>query len=406
MARRAAFQTPARRESPTRPAWRRRSQAVTTTTPRYTATILVLILLFIGTSFLARAYRTGRQSRAEYHFQLGQKLNQAGNKQAALGQYRTALQLLPDDLSAARRRYKYELALTLVLVDLGHLLEAQSHLEGLLQEDPTNGLLNVTMARIAAREGREEDAVTYYHRAIYGLWPAKSLDNRIRTRLELVDYLLKTGTRPQLVAELVQLQSDLPDDPVLKQRVADLFMEADSPQDAAKLYQEVTASQPHNGKAWAGLGEAEFDLGNYAAAQVAYRRALASHAGSPALTSRLTWVTQYLVLDPTGSRVTSAERFRRIRRLMSLSLASLTSCLDRQGASSPAQAGKLADQASRLLGSRRRIKSIGKEADTELNLTVQLWRAKQSLCPEPKGTGTPLAAVLNRLTRQPANGSN
>ena len=367
---------------------------MTTTTPRYTATILVLILLFIGTGFLARAYRTERQARAEHQFAVGQQLNRAGRKNVALAHYRTALQIEPGNP-------RYELALALVLVDLGHLGEAESHLQELLQQDPTNGLLNLTMARVAAREGRVDSAVTYYHRAIYGLWPEKPNTNRIDTRLELIAYLAKTGSRQQRIAELVQLRSELPVDPALKQRVAGLFMAAGSPQDAAGLYRELTQAKPSNPEAWAGLGEAEFELADYQAAQAAFRRAATYHAKDPNLAVRLAWVNEYLSLDPTWDRLAAIERARRIRRLVGLTLAALNSCLDRHDAAIPDAVQTLANQAGTLLDSRRRVRNPVQAADGELSLTEQLWRAKQSLCPEPAGADTPLAALLDRLTRPP-----
>ena len=375
-------------------------QAVTTTTPRlYTAVILSLILLFVGTGFLASAYRTERQRRADYHFALGQKLAAEGHKAEALEQYRTSLSIVPSTP-------QYELALTLALVDLGRLDEAQSHLQELLQKDPTNGLLNLTMARVSAREGLVDDAITYYHRAIYGLWPAKPIQNRIDTRFELVAYIAKTGTHQQLVAELVQLQSDLPDDPALKQRVAGLFLTAGSPRQAADLYREVVRAQPRNAVAWAGLGEALFGQSDYPGAQLAFRRATALHAGDPNLKARLTWVNEYLGLDPMADRLSVSERYRRSQGLVELTLASLNACLDRSDAPASDPVQTLIDSAQKTLVAHRRVRNYEQAADDSLTMSEQLWRAKQASCPEAPGTGTPLAALMMRLARPAAPVNN
>ncbi len=262
------------------------------------------------------------------------------------------------------------------------------------------------MARVSAREGLVDDAIIYYHRAIYGLWPSRPIQNRIDTRFELVDYIAKTGTHQQLVAELVQLQSDLPDDPALKQRVAELFLSAGTPRQAADLYRDVVRAQPRNAKAWAGLGEALFVQRDYANAQSAFRRATALHASDPNLNARLTWVNEYLGLDPTAERLSTAERYRRSRRLVELTLASLNSCLDRGDAPASDPVAKLVEAAQKRLASRRRVRNSEQAADDSQLLSEQLWRAKQAACPEAPGTGTPLAALMMRLTQPPAPVNN
>ncbi|MDE3156169.1 MAG: tetratricopeptide repeat protein [Acidobacteriota bacterium] len=374
---------------------------MTTTTPRlYTAVILFLVLFFVGTTFLARSYRSERQTRADYHFSLGQKLAAEGHQAEALEQYRTALSLEPGTP-------RFQLAIALVLVDLGRLDNAESHLQDLLQADPTNGLLNLTMARVSAREGLVDDAITYYHRAIYGLWTTRPVQNRIDARFELVDYIARNGTHQQLVAELVQLQSDLPDEPALKQRVAGLFLSASSPRQAAALYRDVARAQPRNAAAYAGLGESLFALEDYQGAQAVFRRAILLHAADPDLKARLVWVNQYLGLDPLAPRLATAERYRRSQRLVDLTLASLSACLDRtQSAALSDPMQKLIDAAQKLLSSHQRIRNYDQAADDSLSISEQLWRAKQASCPEAPGTGTPLAALMTRLTQQAPATSN
>lgn len=370
-----------------------------TTSPRtYTLTFLALILLFVATGFLARSYRAQRQHRAEHHFDQGQRLQAQGHEAAALAQYRAAL-------SIAGANPRYELALTLVLVDLGRLQEAQSHLQELLTQDPTNGQLNLTMARIAAAEEQTDDAITYYHRAIYGLWPDDPLDRRIKVRFELVDYLSRNGMRQQLLPALAQLQSDLPDDPDMQMRVAGMFADAAAPRQAADLFRQVIKARPRDGAAYAGLGTAQFAMGDYVAAQGTLKRAVALKTDNGDVKAHLSWVDEYLRLDPTRERLSGAERYRRSRHLLELALSSVDECLRTTQAETPAALVQLADHANELLKAHPRMAQRDEATDAALSTAEHLWDSRQALCPAPPGTGTPLAALLARLD-QPAAGNN
>ena len=367
----------------------------TTSTRTSTITFLALILLFVATGFLARSYRAERQSRAEHHFELGQQLDQKGNKSAALAQYRAALSIEPVDT-------RYELALTLVLVDLGRLQEAQSHLEELLAQDPTNGQLNLIMARIVAAEGDSDSAITFYHRAIYGLWPDQPLQQRVKVRFELVDYLAKNGLRQELLPSLVQLESDLPENPDMKLRVAGMFAEANDPRPAADLYREVIKAQPRDGSAWAGLGEAQFAMRDYATAQTALRRAATLHAGGTVVKAHLGWVNEYLSLDPTQERLTDAERYKRAQRLLGLTLSALDECLSASSGDVPDTVARMADHANDLLSTQAKLADREQATNDAVSTAEQLWTVRQSTCPAaagPAGHETPLAALMAQLAQ-------
>jgi hypothetical protein len=76
---------------------------------------------------------------------------------------------------------------------MGHPDEGAVYLNEGLKRDPNNGVANLGLARIAAARGKTSDAITYYHRAIYGSWPAGGENNRLEARFELAEYLKKAG---------------------------------------------------------------------------------------------------------------------------------------------------------------------------------------------------------------------
>jgi hypothetical protein len=92
------------------------------------------------------------------------------------------------------------------------------------------------MARVAAQEGRIDEAVGYYHHAIDGAWSANAAERRVQARIELIQALGKAGRRQQAQAELLSMPTVMPGDFSVKRQAAPLSQDA---------------------KAWAGLGDAE-----------------------------------------------------------------------------------------------------------------------------------------------------
>ena len=100
------------------------------------------------------------------HTQDADALASGGDLEAAVVQYRAALQLERGDAAVAR-------SLALTLLRLGRLDESESYLRHLLRGDPTDGALNRGLARIHVERGRAAEARAAYQRAIYGQWPGE-----------------------------------------------------------------------------------------------------------------------------------------------------------------------------------------------------------------------------------------
>jgi Flp pilus assembly protein TadD len=113
---------------------------------------LILILSFTFTGFLSSAYKNQKESRGRAHYDLGQAALRAGDLQQAIEEYRKALLFLPDDSD-------YGLSLAIALVDSGRLDEAESHLQELLEGNPTNGVINLMLARVAAKRKETNQAI-------------------------------------------------------------------------------------------------------------------------------------------------------------------------------------------------------------------------------------------------------
>ena len=126
---------------------------------------LALLVAFLVTGFASSEYRSEKKVLGARHYMNGQELAAKGKMMAAVQEYREALLFQPENTD-------YRLSLATALINAGRLDEAQAHLEQLLQDDPTNGVINLLLARVALRRKHLKLAVEFYQRAVYEYWPA------------------------------------------------------------------------------------------------------------------------------------------------------------------------------------------------------------------------------------------
>jgi tetratricopeptide (TPR) repeat protein len=347
-----------------------------------------LVALFAATGSFASVYHAERLQRAETHYQRGEQLAKSGSAADAAEEYRAALTFAPNDS-------RYRLALARSLMDLGRLDEAEAHLIGLHDADPDNALIDLLLARVAARQGRIDQAVAQYHQAIYGLWPEDPAGNRLRTRFELVSLLSKSGQPGHALAELLSLANEAPDDPATEQRIANLLVHYGAPQRAGELFERVAQKQPDNTQAIEGAGEASFAQGDYAAAAGWFRRALKLDPNAGQARARLDEIEHIEALDPTLVSLSAAVRYERSRTLLEKTLASLEACT--QGRPAPAAAQPLITSAHEFLQSSRRRR----EGDTPraIELAEQIWATRTQECGKPGAAEEPLDLVMTKVAK-------
>ena len=133
------------------------------------------------------------------------------------------------------------------------IADADASLNSLLQRDPIAAPANLAMARVLVQEGHLDDAAFYYHRAIYGQWKQDAQVNQIKVRFELADLLNRENSRETLLAELLPLQNEAPDDAATRIRLGNLFLAAGSPARAAEVFRAILRRHPRDEEARAGL---------------------------------------------------------------------------------------------------------------------------------------------------------
>src|SRR5882757_3406625 len=192
--------------------------------------LVLAVAAFAGVNRLVNRFREQEKALARHLYERGALAQNAGNPEAALGDFRAALSYSHDNS-------QYQLSLARALRDTGRTAEAETYLIGLWERTPQEGSVNLALGRLFARE-------------------------------QLVEFLEKHHDYPQAQAELITMASSLPGDSGLWMRVADLFARVQDYDHALGQYQAVLRTDPNNHTALFGAAQAAFQLGRYRTAQL------------------------------------------------------------------------------------------------------------------------------------------
>jgi tetratricopeptide (TPR) repeat protein len=365
------------------------------------ALLLIAIVAFAAVHRLVNRFQSRQKVLAAQTFYRGLDEQRKQDFETAIADFRAALSYDPDN-------YAYELSLTRALVASQHYDEAEAYLASLAERMPQDGDVNLQLARLAVHDNKYEDAVRYYHRAIYGLWSSDPDTNRRHARLELVDFLLDHGQRMEAQSELIASAAGLPPDPQLHLAVADRFLRAQDYQDALDQYREVIQLDRNNSAAHLGAGKAAFQLGEYRTAQ-RYLQAAAGGSVQDA-DAQLMLKTTELVLaaDPLRPNLPPAERRRRIAAAFQQAGERATQCLESQSIdqnSAATAADPLLRLRARWVGLEPKMRHDARSADASalddaMETAIQIEQAAQVRCGQPQGLD--LALLLIARNREGA----
>jgi len=344
--------------------------------------------LLVFDLWLARIDARESRMHALHLFQDGESLLAASQPTEAADRFASAQAL-------ERSNVRYAVALAEALLADGRVNEAEVQLRSVLGRAETDGAANLVMARILAREGRPDDAVAFYHRAIYGEWAADSSRQALHARLELIDLLARREAGHGLLAELLPLQDTDPDSVDLRRRLGHLFLLADSPERALPFFRELLKRDPDDGDAYAGMAEAALLLGNFRTARADLVIATRLIPDSTRFATLLEVADTVLALDPLARGIGHVARFERARTVLRLSADATSAC------ASSAGSRQLADSARVLLSAGNGAGSDGdaEAADAFLDLAGELWSRRDARCTaERSPTMRALALIQKKLT--------
>jgi tetratricopeptide (TPR) repeat protein len=361
------------------------------TLSEFIATFAIILAAIVGLLLFDTALATvdvrQRKIYAAREFAAGQALITRGGIEPGIEHLRAA-----STLDADNSAYGVGLAQAILADD--RPADAEQMLLPLLERDPNDGAANLAMARVLEKEGRIEEAKSYYHRAIYGVWPRGADKNRTVARFELIDLLARTNAKQELLSELLPMQDDSTNDAAARKRIAHLFVVAGSPSRAVTIYRDVLRKDSRDADAYVGLAEAALSLGDFSTARADLLAAQKLvPADSSAIQGRIVLTDSVTALDPTQRGLSLPEQYRRSKNLLRMTLASARSCLSAQA---PQVAAAL-DSATLQVSS---ANAVGEAQSIEqtLSLAEQLWGLRRSRCAPERDSGA-LALIHLRIAQ-------
>lgn len=300
-------------------------QLVSTPSSRIVLAV-TLLLIFAGfglTQYLVNLHRDSESSLATRWFNRGEQAMQAHLPATAADCYRTALSYDPEN-------WQYRLHLAEALLADNRLVEARAHLSSLWEEEPADGEINLTLARLYVRRGDYSKAVRYYSDAINGVWDEEPRAHRIAARFELANFLLQQHNLAQAQAELVAIQADGPANPADQLLLGNLLLQVHEPQRAIQAFDAVLQSDSNSAQAWLGKAQASLVLADYKEAEHAITIAVDRDPKLDDARQQLEVVRELLRLDPALRGLSLAERSQRVAEAFELAMKRINSCASQQ----------------------------------------------------------------------------
>jgi tetratricopeptide (TPR) repeat protein len=194
--------------------------------------VLVTLVLFAVTLLLFRSFTAHRASLARSYASLGTRELTSSDPAAAILDLRTALTYAPGTRA-------YELLLAQALGEAGHTEESYNYFLGLSDAEPGTGVINLELARLAARRNDPVAAINFYGAAINGTWQGDGVARRAEVRIELARYLIQANRPAEARMDLLIVGGNAPETSALDLTLADLLRQAGDPTDAATYYQKA-----------------------------------------------------------------------------------------------------------------------------------------------------------------------
>jgi Flp pilus assembly protein TadD len=326
----------------------------------------VTALLAVLTNYLYQSYASHQVALAARWLQRGDQALRDNKPQAAIDALSSALAYAPNDRGTA-------IKLAEALASAGRVQEATVYFNALLESQQGSGVINLQLARLAARQGNESQAIEDYQKAIYGNWEGDGYVRRREVRLELINYLIAHHRLDQARSELLVASGNAPSDDISVQlEIARTMEQAQDPSDAFHVYRTILHHHPSLREALEGAGRTAFQLGRFLEAKRYLARALelpateadtdkSAVAGLQQSRDQLSEASRILALYPS-SRLPPHERDARILTARKLAMARLTKCVN----------------------------------------TKAVAPATPSAAPAPTPSSNPLQSLASRFSRQPS----
>ncbi len=367
--------------------------------PVFVLVVLLVIaaLGFWGVGRLVNRFAEQKKALGRHLFAHSQAEQQQGKSERAIEDLRAALDYNPDN-------FEYQLSLARLLRDSDRTQEAETYLISLWERDPQNGLVNLALARLFARQHEIEKAIQYYHNATYGVWPGDAEARRRDTRLELIRFLLQEKAYQQAQGELISWASILPPDPQLEITVANLFASAHDYDHALTEYQKVLRKNRNNAAALAGAGNAAYQLGRYRTADDYLGAAVGANPSDSDVKQLRQMTEMILKTDPYARGISNTERNQRLKMAFKQAGARLDSCTSSAvDVGTGSSASDLASLKQQWLDLKPEVthlyrRNAGDLRDSAMDLVFNIEQKTAQLCGPPSGLDQAIALLAQNPT--------
>jgi tetratricopeptide (TPR) repeat protein len=330
--------------------------------------LVIAALAFID-SALEKIERRDLESQARQNHAQGAQL-------VKQGKLNPAIELLLKAHTLERNNTLYEIDLIDALVAAKKSEDAQPLMNEILLREPDDGRANLSAARLALENGQSADAISYYHRAIYGDWPQNAPAHRVAARMEVIHLLAAEKKNQELLAELLPLEEEAKTNIPIQKDLGHLFLIAGSPNRAAGAYRAMIDRDPKDADAHSGLGDAELEMGQYRNARSAFLTALRYKPHDTSIQKRLDLSKALTNLDPTPRRLASMEKYRRSIHILQLAYDNLNACL----AQHPGAATQSLSKARDALAANPPSHATNELSEEVLGIAEKTWQARVASC--------------------------
>ena len=348
------------------------------------------VACFLLVTGLSRAYEDQRDS-------LGARWSSRGVADLNAKRYVTAVIDFRAALLYSREDYSYQLNLAEALIGMNHLGEASAYLLNLRDREPDDGLVNLELARIAMQQGKNDQAIRYYHDAVYAIWPKDQEFQRSTARMELIELLLRLKQEADAQSELLALEANAGGDAQLQKQIGDFFARAGDYQHALAAYIAALKSDRHDPEALTGAGEAAFILQLYAQAQRYLQAAVALNPKDAAGAERLKTTQLVLQMDPYRLPISAAAKSRLVMQAFATAGQRLQAC-NAPASSDIAGASVNSDLSREWTDLKPRVteRNLLRDADiidSAMDLVFRIERSTSSDCGAPSGPDLALLLI-------------
>lgn len=234
---------------------------------------LITAVIFILTLLLFRSFTSHREELGARWKARGESALRTGHPEIAIEALRSALAYVPDRAT--------EIELATALADAGKTQEASAYFTTLWESAPGDGTINLQLARLAAKEGNEPQAILRYQAALDGTWQGNGYDRRREVRLEMARYLIARREYDRARTQLLIAAGNAPDDPAIKLQIAGLLEQANALQDALGIDRALAARPNASAAALEAAGRTAYALGMFRLAHEYLNLALNAPTAAP-----------------------------------------------------------------------------------------------------------------------------